>query len=252
MKGVGKLVFVLVCVLSFTMVLAAFSPSMSLAAKGEQKVKPPKADSSDRLGKANAAFDASKMGDMSDFDPANPVTPTGDTIKIAVVAPFSGPATSSGEFSYFIVQWVAHDINKRGGIWVDGKKKLIQVIRADNMSKQDQCKKICERMVLQEKVHILWGTNGSNLMKVINEVATKYKVIAVNCAALSDELQDAQNFTRYSFMPIMGTNQIGRGLAYYYGKIRKKEKKFYILCQDYNVWRWYGRRLQNGVEGVLS
>ena len=233
MKGVGKLVFVLVCVLSFTMVLAAFSPSMSLAAKGEQKVKPPKADSSDRLGKANAAFDASKMGDMSDFDPANPVTPTGDTIKIAVVAPFSGPATSSGEFGYFIVQWVAHDINKRGGIWVDGKKKLIQVIRADNMSKQDQCKKICERMVLQEKVHILWGTNGSNLMKVINEVATKYKVIAVNCAALSDELQDAQNFTRYSFMPIMGTNQIGRGLAYYYGKIRKKEKKFYILCQDY-------------------
>ena len=26
---------------------------------------------------------------------------------------------------------------------------------------------------------------------------------------------------------------MGRGIAYYYGQIRKKEKKFYILCQDY-------------------
>jgi len=26
---------------------------------------------------------------------------------------------------------------------------------------------------------------------------------------------------------------IGKGLAYYYGQVRKKEKKFYILCQDY-------------------
>jgi len=79
-------------------------------------------------------------------------------------------------------------------------------------------------------------------MKVINEVAAKYKVIAVNCAALSDELMDATNFNRYAFMPIMGTNQIGRGLAYYYGQIRKKEKKFYILCQDY----MFGRGMADG------
>ena len=34
---------------------------------------------------------------------------------------------------------------------MDGKKKLIEVIKADHMSKPDQTKKICERMVLQEK-----------------------------------------------------------------------------------------------------
>jgi len=93
----------------------------------------------------------------------------------------------------------AHDINKRGGILVDGKKKLVQMIKADHMSKPDQGKKICERMVLQEKVHVLWGTNGSNLMKVINDVGEKYKVITQNTAALSDELNDATNFSRYSF-----------------------------------------------------
>jgi len=50
---------------------------------------------------------------------------------------------------------------------------------------------------------------------------------------LSDELYDATNFTRYSFMTVPSCDQVGSSLAYYYGKIRRKEKKFYILCQDY-------------------
>ena len=182
---------------------------------------------------ANASFDVSKMGDMSDFDPANPIIPTGDTIKIAVVASYSGPAALLGKVYFAAVQFVAQDINKRGGITVDGKKKLIQVIQADHQGKVPICKQVCEQMVLQEHVNVLWGTNGSHLMKVINQVADKYHVIALCTAALSDELYDAQNFTRYSFMTTFTTDQIGRAFGYYYGQIRKKEKKFYILDQDY-------------------
>lgn len=179
-----------------------------------------------------AAFDVNKMGDMSDFDPNNPIIPTGDTIKIAIVASFSGPAAVVGQIYFISVQWAAHDINKRGGIMVDGKKKLIQVIKANHESKAPVTKKVCERMVLQEKVDVLWGTNSSALMKIINQVAKKYKKIAICAAALSDELYDAKNFTRYSFMTSFQTSQIGRAAAYYYGQ-RQKKKKFYILCQDY-------------------
>jgi len=227
MKSIGKGIFILVCILSFFS-LTTFSPSTAMA--------------------VNAAFEVNKMGDMSDFDPNNPVIPTGDTIKIAIVASFSGPAALVGQIYFVSVQWAAHDINKRGGILVDGKKKLIEVIKADHMSKPDQTKKICERMVLQEKVHVLWGTNGSHLMKIINETADKYKVIAQCSAALSDELYDATNFTRYSFMSSYSTEQIGRGLAYYYGRIRKKEKKFYILCQDY----LFGHQLADGFKRGLK
>jgi branched-chain amino acid transport system substrate-binding protein len=180
----------------------------------------------------SAKYDLSKTGDMSDFDPNNPITPTGDTIKIALVASFSGPAAIVGQIYFASVQWAAHDINKQGGIMVDGKKKLVQIIKADHQSKVALCKKVTERMILQEKVHALWGTNGSHLMKVINQVAKKYKVIAMNSSSLSDELYDAKNFTRYSFMPSFSTEQIGRAFAYHYSQ-RKKEKKFYILCQDY-------------------
>ncbi|MBW2408534.1 MAG: branched-chain amino acid ABC transporter substrate-binding protein, partial [Deltaproteobacteria bacterium] len=73
----------------------------------------------------NSKFDPGRMGDMSDFDPGNPVVPTGDTIKIAIVASFSGPAAAVGDIYWASVQSVAHDYNKRGGILVDGKKKLV-------------------------------------------------------------------------------------------------------------------------------
>jgi ABC-type branched-subunit amino acid transport system substrate-binding protein len=206
-------------------------------AKGGQKAK---------IVSSKAIFDANKMGDMSDFDPSNPIIPTGDTIKIAVVASFSGPAAANGDALFLYATWAAHDINKRGGIWVDGKKKLVQILKADHMSKPDQCKKICERMVLQEKVHVLMGTNGSNMMKIINETANKYKIIAHNNAAYSDELQDATNFSRYAFMTCYSTEQIGRGFAYFYGQ-KKMEKKFFILCQDYS----FGHGLADGFKKGL-
>ena len=223
-KWKGCLVYVLILSLA---IFVSYGPA--LAAKPAKAA----AKAADPLGKANARFDVNKMSDMSDYDPANPVVPTGDTIKIAVVAAFSGPSAFNGQSYFFIAQWVAHDINKRGGIMVDGKKKLIQVIKADHMSKADQCKKVCERMALQEKVHFFWGTDGSHFMKIINETANKYKVIAMNVPCLSDDLQDATNFSRYAFHTAYSTEQIARGLAYYYGQIRKKEKKFYILNQDY-------------------
>ena len=196
----------------------------------------------------NVTFDITRMSDMSDFDPNNPVVPTGDTIKIAVVASFSGPAAVVGQIYWICVQWVAHDINKRGGILVDGKKKLVQVIKADHQSRPELCKKVCERMVLQEKVHVLWGTNGSHLQKVMNQVADKYKVIALGTGSLSDELMDAQNFTRYAFMASFSTEQIGRAAAYFYGQIRKKEKRFYIICQDY----LYGHSIAEGFKKGLK
>ena len=226
----GKGIIIVACISSF-LSLTAISPSGAMAFMTPR-----------------ASFDFNRMGDMSDFDPNNPVIPTGDTIKIAIVASFSGPAAINGQIFWLCATWAAHDINKRGGILVDGNKKLVQMIKADHMGKPDQAKKICERMALQEKVHAFWGTDGSHLMKVINQAAEKYKIIAQCSPSLSDELYDATNFTRYSFMTTFSTDQIGRGFAYYYGQIRKKEKKFYILCQDYLFGHQFADGFKNGLK----
>jgi len=234
MKLFGKRLLAMF-LMSLLIFLLTAVPSESLAAK-------------DHFGKPKASFDWGKVPDMSDFDPNHPVIPKGDTIKIAVVAPFSGPAAVNGQIDFICIQWAAHIANKKGGIMVDGKKKLIEVIKADNMSSPDGTKKVCERMVLQEKVHVLWGTNGSHLMKIINQTAAKYNVLAANFGANSEQLQDATNFSRNAFQSTFSVSQVGRGLAYYYGQIRKKEKKFYILCQDYSFGREMGEGFKEGLK----
>ena len=219
-----KFYVLIVCCFSFIFLTAFFSST----AFSEN------VDTSNKLGSAKAFFDVDKMGDMSDFDPSKPVIPTGDTIKIALVMPFSGPAAVIGETWYLFLQWAAHDYNKRGGIMVDGKKKLIEVIKADNQSKQAHTKKVCERMALVEKVHVLAGCESTPNTIVMQNTAEKYKIIAHNCGGMAENLMDAQNFNRYTFKTLYDTNQFGTALAYYFGQIRKKETKFYVLCQDYS------------------
>jgi len=242
------------CIVVFVCTLALvlgglFGPGETFAAKPAKPEKAAKAASTaETWAKPNAIFDGTKISNMSKFDPQKWVNPEGeDIIRIAVVWPHSGPGAANGDSGWLCMTWAAYDINQRGGIIVDGKKKKIALYKADTQSKPDVAKKICERMVLQEKVHFLIGTSGSNMMKVQNEVANKYKVISVNVAANADELQDATNFNRYSFMATDATFSNGRAMAYFYSQ-RKKEKKFYILCQDYS----YGRDMAEGFKRGLK
>ena len=193
-------------------------------------------------------LDYKSFPDMPDFDPNNPVIPSGDTIKIAIVAPFSGPAAMNGQMDFLYFQWIAHAVNKKGGILVDGRKKLVEIIRADNQMNPSNTKKVCERAILQEKAQFLISGHGSHLVKIVNQVAQQHNVIAVNSSANSDELQDAANFNRNAFMLPMSVSQMGRAVAYYYGQIRKKEKKFYILCQDYSFGRGMGESFKKGLK----
>ena len=73
-----------------TLVFAALLMINTTAMAAKDAVKGDLVDK--QLAKANAAFDAGKMGDMSGYDPATWISPTGDTIKIAIVASFSGPS----------------------------------------------------------------------------------------------------------------------------------------------------------------
>ena len=240
MKKTGRIIFMVLM-----SILLIGAGTVCLAAK-EQKASKAKAAKTQKAPAAKAAFDANKMGNMAGWDPANWVNPEGDTIRIAVVWPHSGPGALNGQMGWLCATFVAYDINKRGGIMVDGKKKKIALFKADSQSRPDAAKKILERMVLQEKVHAFIGTSGSNIQKISNEMANRYKIISLNVAALADDLQDATNFNRYAFMTSDSTEAVGRGMAYYYGQVRKKEKKFYILCQDYS----FGRELASGFKKV--
>ena len=195
---------------------------------------------------ADATFDVSKMSDMSGFDATKWVNPEGDTIKIGLLDPFSGPGAGNGEIYWLCATWVAHDLNKRGGIKIDGKMKKIELIKGDTQTKPAKTKKEAERLCLEEKVDALHGTTGSHISAVIQTVAKKYKTIYVNTHALSDTLHDGKNFNRYTFRTLQKASVHGMALGYFY-KFRW-EKKFYVLCQDY----LYGHSMADGFKKALK
>ncbi|MFZ5584862.1 MAG: ABC transporter substrate-binding protein [Thermodesulfobacteriota bacterium] len=180
---------------------------------------------------AARGFDPKAVSDMTGFDPAKFENPSGDVVKIGVVAPFSGDAASVGQIYWATATWVAADINKRGGIAIDGKKKKIALIKGDTMGKPATTKQAAEKLCLQDKVDVLWGTAGSHLTAIIQAEADKYKKLHLNSGSLSDTLMEGKNFTPYTFQHIWTTYSVGQTLAKYFAG--RKERKFYILNQDY-------------------
>ncbi len=176
-------------------------------------------------------IDPSKISDMSDFDPNQPTYSGDDTIKIGLVEAFSGPAAIVGQYYRLTTHWVAHDINKRGGIWVDGKMRKVEIVLGNSMGKPSMVKKATERLILKDKVDLLWGTSGSHLVKIMSQVAKKYKIVFMNPTSLSDSLHDGKNFNRYTFRTTLNTTMLGRSIAYFYAN--RPETRFYILNQDY-------------------
>ena len=192
------------------------------------------------------AFDVNKLSDMSGFDPAASIEPAGDVVKLGYMNIFSGPGAENGVLNVMSLKWAAYDINKRGGIIVDGKKKKIRVMIGDTQGKPAMTKKVAEKFCLEDKVDVLIGTPGSHLTLVIQNVAKKYKTIHLNDRGVSEALMNAQNFSRYTFRSCITTAMFGQAMAYYYSK--RPEKKFYILCQDYS----YGHDIANSFKAALK
>ena len=191
-------------------------------------------------------FDTKAVSDMSGFDPAKFENPTGDVVKIGVLAPFSGPAAAVGQIYWATGTWVAADINKRGGITVNGKKMKIALIKGDTMGKPANTKQMAEKLCLQDKVDVLWGTAGSHLTAIIQAEAKKYKKLHLNSGSLSDTLMEGKSFTPYTFQHIWPTYSVGQTLAKYYAT--RKERKFYILNQDY----MFGHQLAESFKAGLK
>ncbi len=73
--------------------------------------------------------------------PNNPVAYHGDMIKIVVGAPFFGPAVIKIQGDFITIQRTAHAV-KNSGVAVDSKKKLVKIVKDDNMSNPDSTKKV--------------------------------------------------------------------------------------------------------------
>ncbi len=191
--------------------------------------------------------DVSKISDMTKFNPATYENPSGvDTIKVGLIDAFSGPAAGNGQIYWMTNAFVAYDLNARGGVMVDGKRKMIEIVKGDNQGKAAQTKKVSEKLCLEDKVDLLWGNSGSHLCLITQNVAKKYKTVYVNPHSQSESTMNADNFNRYTFRPCLTSTQFAHAMAYYFKT--RPERKFYILNQDYSFGHDLAEQFKDGLK----
>jgi branched-chain amino acid transport system substrate-binding protein len=122
------------------------------------------------------------------------------TIKIAILGPM---AFVQGENHWAGAEMARDEINKAGGINVGGKRRQIELVRADTneMASVPDATNAIERVITRDKVDFLIGGFRSEAVLAMQEVAMDYKKIFLGAGAAHSKLglNVEQNYNRYKY-----------------------------------------------------
>ena len=122
------------------------------------------------------------------------------TIKIAILGPM---AFVQGENHWAGAEMARDEINKAGGINVAGKRRQIELIRADTNEIQSvpDATNAIERVITRDKADFLIGGFRSEAVLAMQEVAMDYKKIFLGAGAAHSKLglNVESNYERYKY-----------------------------------------------------
>jgi branched-chain amino acid transport system substrate-binding protein len=102
----------------------------------------------------------------------------GETYKIGVVAPLTGPAAEAGTALRQGAQLASEEINSAGGMDIGGKKIKLELIFEDSTSKPEVGVSVAEKLLGRDRVRLLVGEAfHSHVTMAIMELASKYPEI---------------------------------------------------------------------------
>jgi branched-chain amino acid transport system substrate-binding protein len=122
------------------------------------------------------------------------------TVKIAILGPM---AFVQGENHWAGAEMARDEINKAGGINVGGKRRQVELIRADTneMTSVPDATNAVERVITRDKADFLIGGFRSEAVLAMQEVAMDYKKIFLGAGAAHSKLglNVEQNYNRYKY-----------------------------------------------------
>jgi branched-chain amino acid transport system substrate-binding protein len=157
----------------------------------------------------------------------------GDTIKIGVLVPLTGPYAALGDDQQKASELVVETANKAGGVL---GKKVELVVRDDQLDSGVALRKVKE-MVFEEKVDFIAGTLSGAVSKVINEFSAKNKIIFMGYP--QSDMVYGTDINRYGFSGMVSPDMAATAVADY--AFKKLGKRWFALTADY---RWGHRLLQ--------
>jgi ABC-type branched-subunit amino acid transport system substrate-binding protein len=164
-----------------------------------------------------------------------------ETIKIGLIAPFSGAFWGMGPYFHAGIKFAVKEQNAKGGIL----GKQIEIIKGDSKFKPDVATRIARKLILEDKVNFIVSGGGSHEALALNRVATQHKTIFINIDQTDDSLQ-GEDFSRYAFRVCANNHAMTSALAQFMAT--KPHRKYYIISPDYD----YGHDLANAYKKQIK
>jgi branched-chain amino acid transport system substrate-binding protein len=117
-----------------------------------------------------------------------PEKPAGGEIKIGVVAPLTGAASTTGIDMWQYAVMAADEINAKGGVNVSGVPMNITLVKGDDASSPETGVKVVTKLITEDKVDILVGGFSSAVTYADSVVAAEHKVPFIITGASSPKI----------------------------------------------------------------
>ena len=171
-----------------------------------------------------------------------------ETIKIGYIDPLSGGGASVGEVGLKIFQFLADELNARGGI--QGKK--VEIVPLDNKTNPQESL-IQAQKAIDAGVRYLTQGNGSSVAGALSDFVTKYnernpgkEVLYFNYAAVDPVLTNAKcSYWHYRWD---ANSDIKMEALTNYMKSTPSIKNVYLINQDYS----FGESVRSQAKAMLA
>jgi len=132
-----------------------------------------------------------------------PGTKTKDSIVVGAARPLSGPWASIGDsaFGPIMTMW-QEEVNAEGGIYVAdyGKKLPVEYIIYDDTSDLGTMVRLTEKLIVEDKVDILFPACGSSMIQAQGPIANKYGMVYITAEGGATTMKDALPGLPYVFV----------------------------------------------------
>src|ERR1700730_17926634 len=163
------------------------------------------------------------------------------TIKIGFPVPLTGPYGAEAQDQVRAAEVAIAEFNEDGGL--NGRKAEL-LVRDDKLNPGEAATRTLE-LIENEKVHCIVGSLSASVQLAINNV-TKERKVLFNSISQSDAINEAKDFSRYTFHEALNPHMTAGAVGRY--AFPKFGKKVVFLTADYA----YGHEMVRGFEAVRS
>src|SRR5690606_16401760 len=128
---------------------------------------------------------AAGMGALSIGAPPIRARAADATIRCGAVTSLSGADRFGGNLTRRGYDFWAETINAKGGVEIGGQRYRVEMLYGDDQSQPASGADAAERLIVQEKVEVLFGPYTSGVTIAVQPICAKYRVPMISGSAES-------------------------------------------------------------------